>query len=152
MSQRDAVCEQVLGTVDSLDVFLEQMRSDPLGNMIQDGIVVIDMDRNVRLMNRCAQELLGISESEAIGQPCCDILRSDVCGDKCDHCLHQPGTRFMENFNIDFQPANNGIHDKAFNAIQDLIKKGKQALDLFWQVAQGDFSVPQNPTGLYKSL
>jgi two-component system response regulator HydG len=101
VSQQDPVCEQTLGTVDSLEIFLEQMRSDPLVSMIQDGIVVIDMDRNVRLMNRCAEELLRISESEAIGRPCCDILRSDVCGDKCEHCLHQAGTRFMENFNID---------------------------------------------------
>jgi|GEM_PF-1114835 len=103
MSQQDTVCEQALGTVDCLEVFLERLRSDPLVSIIQDGIVVIDKDRNVRLMNRCAQELLRISEAEAIGQPCCDILRSDVCGDKCDHCLHQPGTRFMENFNIDFR-------------------------------------------------
>ncbi len=101
MSQQDLVCEKVLGTVDSLDVFLEQLRADPLINIIQDGIVVIDRDKNVRLMNQCAQDLLRMPEEEAVGKPCCEVIRSDVCGDKCDHCLKQPNTRFMENFNID---------------------------------------------------
>jgi len=101
VSQDDVLCQQALETVDSLDLFLERLRSDPLVNIIQDGIVVIDNERRVRLMNRCAQELLKISESRALGQPCSTIIRSEVCESTCEECLHQGDSGFMENFNID---------------------------------------------------
>ena len=39
------------------------------------------------------------------------------------------------NFNVDFRPADNGIHDRAFNFVQDMITKGRLAMDLFWDIA-----------------
>lgn len=46
------------------------------------------------------------------------------------------------NFNVDFRPANNGIHDRAFNFVQKLVEKGKKALDLFWNISQGLTKLP----------
>jgi hypothetical protein len=41
------------------------------------------------------------------------------------------------NFNIDFMPAENGLHDKAFGFVQRIVSKGKEALKVFWEVAKG---------------
>jgi len=42
-----------------------------------------------------------------------------------------------ENFNPDFVPAENGLHDKAFNFVQGLVKKGRDAIDVFLDIAKG---------------
>jgi hypothetical protein len=41
------------------------------------------------------------------------------------------------NFNPDFVPANNGLHDRAFAFVQNTAKKGKEALKIFWELAKG---------------
>jgi hypothetical protein len=41
------------------------------------------------------------------------------------------------NFNVDFMPAQNGLHDKAFAFVQSMVKKGKEALQLFLDIAKG---------------
>lgn len=46
-----------------------------------------------------------------------------------------------KSFNIDFMPANNGVHDKAFAFVQELVKKGKDALKVFKDICRGDVTV-----------
>jgi hypothetical protein len=41
------------------------------------------------------------------------------------------------NFNVDFMPAENGLHDKAFAFVQNIVKQGKKALKVFWELAKG---------------
>jgi hypothetical protein len=41
------------------------------------------------------------------------------------------------NFNIDFVPAENGLHDRAFAFVQDVVKKGKESLKVFWELSKG---------------
>jgi hypothetical protein len=41
------------------------------------------------------------------------------------------------NFNPDFMPAANGLHDKAFAFVQRIVKKGKEALQVFLEIAKG---------------
>jgi hypothetical protein len=41
------------------------------------------------------------------------------------------------NFNVDFMPAENGLHDKAFAFVQNTVKQGKEAMKVFWEVAKG---------------
>ncbi len=41
------------------------------------------------------------------------------------------------NFNPEFIPAKNGLHDKAFGWVQKLIKNGKEALRIFKELASG---------------
>ncbi len=87
--------------IEDLDSFLEKVRSDPLLNLLRDGIVVIDAEKRVRLMNRAAEELLRIRESEALGQSCYRIVRSEVCSGMCGRCLGQEGASYLESFNVD---------------------------------------------------
>ncbi|MFC1741620.1 hypothetical protein ACFL3V_03740 [Nanoarchaeota archaeon] len=46
-----------------------------------------------------------------------------------------------DSFDVDFMPAANGLHDKAFAFVQDAVQKGKDSLRIFWEVAKGMLSV-----------
>jgi len=89
------------GPIESLDSFLEKVRSDPLLHLLRDGIVVIDAEKRVRLMNRAAEDLLKIRESDAQGQSCYRIVRSEVCRGMCGQCLNLEGSPYLESFNVD---------------------------------------------------
>ncbi len=90
-----------LEPIEDLHPFLEKVRSDPLLNLLREGIVVIHAKKRVRLMNRAAEELLRIRESETLGQSCYRIVRSEVCSDMCGRCLGQEGATYLESFNMD---------------------------------------------------
>ncbi len=45
------------------------------------------------------------------------------------------------NFDPDFVPAANGLHDKAFGFVQKLVKKGRKAVEVFKELAQGAIHV-----------
>ena len=47
------------------------------------GVFTIDLEMRVRYFNRTAEKITGIRASEAIGQFCSDILRSDDCERHC---------------------------------------------------------------------
>ncbi|MFH1439678.1 MAG: hypothetical protein ABIG89_03870 [Candidatus Woesearchaeota archaeon] len=46
-----------------------------------------------------------------------------------------------ENINIDFKPANNGLHDVAFNFVRKLVNAGKRAMDVFKGLIDGRVSM-----------
>jgi hypothetical protein len=48
------------------------------------------------------------------------------------------------NFNTDFKPAANGLHDRAFAFVQDTVSKGKDALRTFWELAKGSLQFNSN--------
>ncbi len=50
---------------------------------ISDGVFTVDLDWRVTSFNRAAEEILGISRSEAIGRLCAEIFRSDMCQTSC---------------------------------------------------------------------
>jgi len=47
------------------------------------------------------------------------------------------------NFNVDFVPAENGLHDKAFAFVQDVARKGKDALKVFRELSKGVLNVKE---------
>jgi len=50
---------------------------------ISEGVFSVDDEWRVTSLNRAAEQLLGISRSEALGRPCREIFRSDLCDDAC---------------------------------------------------------------------
>ena len=50
---------------------------------ISDGVFTVDKDWKVTSFNRAAEEITGIPRREAIGRPCSEVLRSNMCGDLC---------------------------------------------------------------------
>jgi len=55
----------------------------PLIDEIPLGVVVLDTDRRIVLMNRTLEALTGFSQDEAAGIPCRHILRSKICIKDC---------------------------------------------------------------------
>ncbi|MFP5213761.1 MAG: sigma-54 interaction domain-containing protein [Acidobacteriota bacterium] len=52
-------------------------------NSIADGVFTVDLDWCVTFFNRAAEEITGIPASEAIGRPCCEVFRANVCESMC---------------------------------------------------------------------
>ena len=50
---------------------------------IADGVFTIDRDFIVRSFNRAAEEITGVPREEAIGQPCCEVFRAEICERMC---------------------------------------------------------------------
>ena len=50
---------------------------------ITDGVYSVDLDWQVTYFNRSAEKITGISRKEAIGQPCFEVFRSNVCENNC---------------------------------------------------------------------
>ena len=50
---------------------------------ISDGVFTVDMDWVVTSFNRAAEEITGVSRSEAIGKRCGEVFRSSMCGAEC---------------------------------------------------------------------
>ncbi|MGD9320875.1 MAG: sigma 54-interacting transcriptional regulator [Desulfobacteraceae bacterium] len=50
---------------------------------IGDGVFTVDLDLNITSFNRAAEEITMISREEAIGRPCFEVLRANVCETGC---------------------------------------------------------------------
>jgi sigma-54 dependent transcriptional regulator, acetoin dehydrogenase operon transcriptional activator AcoR len=52
-------------------------------NSIADGVFTVDLEWRVTSFNLAAEKITGISASEAIGRPCCEVFRANVCETTC---------------------------------------------------------------------
>jgi sigma-54 dependent transcriptional regulator, acetoin dehydrogenase operon transcriptional activator AcoR len=52
-------------------------------NSIADGVFTVDLDWKITFFNRAAEEITGIASAEAIGRPCCEVFRANVCETTC---------------------------------------------------------------------
>lgn len=50
---------------------------------IADGVFTVDLEWRVTSFNRAAKEITGVPEAEAIGRPCCEVFRANVCETTC---------------------------------------------------------------------
>lgn len=50
---------------------------------IGEGVFTVNLDWEVMSFNKAAEEIIKIKKNEAIGKPCCDILKTSVCDDGC---------------------------------------------------------------------
>jgi PAS domain S-box-containing protein len=52
-------------------------------NSIADGVFTVDLDWRVTFFNHAAEKITGIPASEAIGRPCCEVFRANICESTC---------------------------------------------------------------------
>lgn len=50
---------------------------------ITEGVFTVDGDWRITSFNRAAEKIIGISRERAIGQPCRDIFRANICEGEC---------------------------------------------------------------------
>ena len=56
---------------------------DPILDSITEGVFTVDREWRITSFNRAAEEITGISRDRAIGKPCKDILRANICEGRC---------------------------------------------------------------------
>jgi len=49
-------------------------------------------------------------------------------------------------FDVDFTPAANGLHDKAFAFVQSMVRNGENAMKVFWKLAKGILTTRRSPS------
>ena len=50
---------------------------------IADGVFTVNEDFIITSFNRAARKITGVSRNEAIGRPCCEVFRADICEAGC---------------------------------------------------------------------
>ncbi len=50
---------------------------------ITDGVFTVDSNFVVTSFNRAAQEITGVPVEEALGKPCCEVFRAEICEGDC---------------------------------------------------------------------
>jgi PAS domain S-box-containing protein len=59
---------------------------------IADGVFTIDLDFNITYFNHAAEQITGVTQSQAIGQKCFDVFRANICQTSCAlHTTMQTG-------------------------------------------------------------
>jgi PAS domain S-box-containing protein len=56
---------------------------DIILDSIADGVFTVDKDWRITSFNRAAEQITGIARKEAIGRPCREVLKADVCEVGC---------------------------------------------------------------------
>ena len=71
--------EDTIATVQNVD--MHHLRA--MLNCIGEGVFTVDRSKRITFFNEAAESITGFSTEEAIGRPCRDVFRSDVCGQRC---------------------------------------------------------------------
>ncbi|HMK34781.1 MAG TPA: sigma 54-interacting transcriptional regulator [Desulfomonilaceae bacterium] len=63
------------------DMTPEEMRM--ILNSIADGVFTVDRSFVITSFNRAAEKITGVPVAEAIGRPCCEVFRAEICEGDC---------------------------------------------------------------------
>lgn len=50
---------------------------------IADGVFTVDTDFRITFFNKAAERITGIPSEEAVGKPCCEVFRANICETAC---------------------------------------------------------------------
>ena len=56
---------------------------DTIFDSINDGVFTVDESWHVTSFNRAAETITGIKRKEAMGKPCCEVFRANICEGAC---------------------------------------------------------------------
>jgi PAS domain S-box-containing protein len=56
---------------------------DTILNSINEGVFTVDTNWQITSFNRAAEKITQVKRSEAIGQPCCEVFRANICENDC---------------------------------------------------------------------
>ena len=61
----------------------KSVQHDPILDSITEGVFTVDREWKITSFNRAAEYITGIPRERAIGRPCKDILRANICEGRC---------------------------------------------------------------------
>ena len=50
---------------------------------VNEGVFTVDRDWRITAFNKAAERITGVSRELAIGSPCCDVFRANICETNC---------------------------------------------------------------------
>lgn len=50
---------------------------------IADGVFTVDADFRITFFNKAAERITGVSAQDALGRPCCEVFRANICETAC---------------------------------------------------------------------
>ena len=56
---------------------------DVILDSINEGVFTVDRDWRITSFNCAAERITGVSNAEAVGRPCCDVFRTNICESAC---------------------------------------------------------------------
>ncbi len=60
-----------------------ESRESVILDSINEGVFTVDLEWHITAFNRAAEKITGVGRQEAVGRPCSEILRADVCEKDC---------------------------------------------------------------------
>jgi PAS domain S-box-containing protein len=61
----------------------DKQREAIILDSINEGVFTVDLDWRITAFNEAAVRITGISREQAIGSPCCDVFRANICEKQC---------------------------------------------------------------------
>jgi PAS domain S-box-containing protein len=58
-------------------------KNDPILDSINEGVFTIDLNWRITSFNRAAERITGVKRQDAIGLPCSDVFRANICETAC---------------------------------------------------------------------
>jgi len=56
---------------------------DVILDSVNEGVFTVDLNWRITAFNRAAEKITGVSRSEALGRPCCEVFRASICEGAC---------------------------------------------------------------------
>ena len=66
-----------------METISELQREATILDSINEGVFTIDSQWRITAFNRAAEFITGITREQALGRPCCDVFRADICEQNC---------------------------------------------------------------------
>jgi len=60
-----------------------RQRETTILDSINEGVFTVDLDWRITAFNKAAERITGVSRESAIGSPCCDVFRANICETNC---------------------------------------------------------------------
>ncbi|NOZ23528.1 MAG: PAS domain-containing protein [Planctomycetes bacterium] len=60
-----------------------RLPTDIILDSVADGVFTVDSEWRTTSFNRAAEEITGVSRKDAIGRPCCEVFRAEICEGEC---------------------------------------------------------------------
>jgi len=67
----------------NLEPGAESTTAESILESLSDGVFTVDMEWRITSFNRAAEAITGIPRREALGKPCREVFRSNLCDDDC---------------------------------------------------------------------
>ncbi len=72
---------KALSCADTSELALKGART--ILDSIADGVFTVDTEFRITFFNKAAERITGVSAQEALGKPCCEVFRANICETAC---------------------------------------------------------------------